>query len=43
MKEVQEKLLPRVWGCPPILLISPQEWGSRGLKGPHRAASAWFV
>ena len=22
--------LPRVWGCPPIYLFSPQEWGIKG-------------
>jgi hypothetical protein len=22
--------LPRVWGCPPTLLFSPQEWGPGG-------------
>gem|GEM_PF-3665777 len=27
-----EAPLPRVWGCPPTLLLFPQEWGPRGLK-----------
>ena len=35
MKEVQEKLLPRVWWCPPILLIYPHEWGIEGVEIEH--------
>jgi hypothetical protein len=28
----RETSLPGVWGCPPDSLLSPQEWGPRGLK-----------
>jgi hypothetical protein len=30
---VQEKLLPRVWGCPPTSQKLPQEWGTKGVDG----------
>ena len=25
-------MLPRAWGCPPTLLLSPQEWGIKGVE-----------
>ena len=32
MKEVQEKLLPGDWGCPPEFPYSPKNGGPRGLN-----------
>ena len=30
LTECRDKSLPGVWGCPPIPLVSPQDWGLGG-------------
>ena len=40
---VRLRRMPRVWGCPPIYLFSPQEWGMKGGRRiPWESSELWL-